>query len=419
MRATLFTSILFLAACGAGLTTEEDVLDSDGADLSTAELKAATTGMTVWLKPTFVKQTRAARDLWVLKGRTSVNLEGAMAFVPDDAFCQTNVLTARTFEVVCDPRGELNSLLSGLPLFVSLRQTTGTSAVARFVVSPSFQDLTGTTKVWVTQEIKPISVAEVGLTYRGKVSVAGAMGVTVGGAPVSLARRGTSNELNVDLSFEQLMAGAMSGGAVFTHDLEGVPYVKKANIAFGVSGLELQRTDDAYQTWPSPTCTAAVQQCLNAAGAAAYDFEACGAYRQVQRCNIPSNLPQLRWSPDARQPILDAQNAINATLPGNKQVTSFGFSCELIGTGAKASLAQVVAAWQKMEATATVSEGDRTAGQVNTDLDSHGARSLVPAVQKVVLQQSFKAHRLSSDTANYELLYFAGAHRVEVVRLPK
>ena len=51
------------------------------------------------------------------------------------------------------------------------------------------------------------------------------------------------------------MAGALSGGAVFTHDLEGNPYVKKASIAFGVSGLELQRTDDAYQTWPSPTCT--------------------------------------------------------------------------------------------------------------------------------------------------------------------
>ncbi len=420
MRATLLGFVLLLGACGPQLTTEEDVRDSDGADLSTAELKAATTGMTVWLKPTFVKQTRDGRDVWVLKGRASVNLEGAMSFVPDDRFCETTTLTARTFEVVCDPRGEMNSLLSGLPLFISLRQPDGRSAVARFAVSPSFQNMTGTTKVWLTNEIKPIYVAEVGLSYRGKVRVTGALGATVGGAPVTLLPRGTPNELNVDLSFDQLMAGALGAtGAVFTHDLEGASFVKKASIAFGVSGLELQRTDDAYQTWPSPTCTSAVQQCLYAAGAAAYDFEACGGYRQVQRCNIPSNLPKLGWSPDDRQLLTAALATVNASLPANKQITSFGFYVEMLGSSGKPQLAQVVAAWQKMDASPTTSEGDRTAGQVNTDLDAFGARSLVPAIQKVVYQQAFKAHRLSTESAHYEILYFSGAARVEVIRLPK
>lgn len=413
MRTLLFGLVVLLGACGPELTSEEDTLDTTGADLSAAELKVATTGITLWLKPTFVKQNRDGRDFWILKGRTSVNLEGAMAFVPDDAFCTTTVLTARTFELQCDPRGEANTLMSGLPLFVSLRQTNGTNATAHFVVVPRFVDLKGASSIWVTEDLKPIYVANTGLMYRGKVSASGAVTATLNGVAAPLAKR-SGTELNLDVTFDALMAGALGSGAVFTLGTE----TKTAGITLAVTQLELKRTDDAYATWPTPfSCSVQAQACLNASPTAA-DFEACGTYRQVSRCNIPSNLPKLGNSPDERSKIVNALATINAALPAERQVTSNGFYVENPYGGAKPSIAQVVQAWQKMEMTVTVSEGELTAGQVNTDLDVLKAKAIVPAIQGTVLQQSFKAVRLVSQTAKYELLYFSGAARVEVVRLP-
>lgn len=415
MRAILLSSVVLLGACGPSLTPDEaDVLASDSADLTTGELKVATTGMTLWLKPTFTKVTRDAQVFWVLKGRTSVNLEGAMAYVPDDAMCQTTVLSARTFEIACDPRGEINTLASGLPLFLSLRQPDGRNATAHLVVAPRFTDFSGSAAVSVAAELLPIYVANAGLTYRGTFSAAAPVTVRVG--PATLATRVRSGSTRtLDLTFDQLMAGALSTGASFTAGTD----VKTAQFTFAVTNLELKRTADAYATWPTSfACASAVQQCLNGIPAAP-DFEACGTYRQVQRCNIPSNLPNLGGSPDGRAAITSALADINAALPAERQVTSNGFYVQMPVGGAKPSMAQVVAAWQKMEMTVTVFEADLTAGQLNTDLDAFGARTLVPAVQQTVLQQSFKAQRLVSQTAKYELVYFSGAARLEVIRLPK
>ena len=51
-------------------------------------------------------------------------------------------------------------------------------------------------------------------------------------------------------------------------------------------------------------------------------------------------------------------------------------------------------------------------------LDPYAARSLVPAIQQTVYQQSFKAARLSNGTNAYEVLYFTGAARFVVIKLP-
>ncbi len=413
--------VLTFTACGpqnAEVTGEGDDLIEGDASLTTTEVKVATTGMTVWLKPYVTKTVRSGQTVWILKGRASVTLDSAMSFVPDDGFCQTNLLSARTFEIVINPGSEANTLLSGLPLFVNLIQPGPKQAILKFVLEPRFVDATGSSKVWLNTEIKPIYVAATGLTYRGKVRANGTTKATVGGAPATVLQlTGTTDEWNVDVGFDQLSNGALTTGATFTLDVAGTQYTKKAAIAFGVKELDLQRTDDAYNTWPSAGCSAATQACMNAAGADAYDYEACGAYRPTSRCNIPSSIPQIGASPDDRT-VLDATLAqINAALPATKQVKVIGFWIQNAVGGGRPSLAQAVKAWQQAEQTPTTIDGERTASQVNPDLDLYAARTLVPAIQKTVLQQSFKAMRLKSAHATWDLLYFSTAARVMVIQL--
>lgn len=425
-RSFFATAAFALCACGpqtVDITDGEDTLAGDELELTTTELKVATTGMTVWLRPYAVKGTRDSQTYWILRGRASVNLDHAYSFVPDDIFCTTTVLTARTFEIACHPAHEANSLLSGLPLFVNLVQPITTAGVApkqaslKFVLEPRFVDVTGSSKLWLNTEIKPIYVSGVGLTYRGKISATGAVSSLIGGAPAKLTRRAGTNDYNVDVGFDQLANGALTTGAEFTLDLEGVPYTKKASIAYGVKELDLQRTPDAYVTWPSITCASPVQACLNAAPLDIYDYESCGSYRQVSRCNIPSNLPQIGMSPDDRTALDAALVQINATLPANKKVKVTGYWVQNATGGGRPTIAQAVRAWQQVEQGVTTNEGERTAGQVNIDLDAYGARSVVPAIQKVVFQQSFKAMRLKSPQTTWEVLYFSTAARLMVIQL--
>jgi len=409
-------ALLTVVACGpqnADVERADEVLEGSDSAL-TAEVKIATTGMTVWLKPYVTKTVRDGQTLWILKGRASVNLEGMMSYVPDDAFCTTNLLSARTFEIVIQPGSEANTLLSGLPLFVNLIQAGPKQATLKFVLEPRFVDATGASSLWVTTAMKPIYVSGQGLAYRGKVRASGAPAVKVGGAPATVTKRaGTADEFNVDVGFDQLSNGALGTGATFTLGTAS----KQTAIAYAVAGLDLQRTDDAYATWPSPKCTSTIQACMNTLGMGAYDYEACGNYRDTQRCNIPSSLPQLGMSPDDRS-VLDAALAqISATLPANKSVKVTGFYVQSLGGTGRPVLAQVVKAWQQLEQTPTASAGEPTPGQVNTDLDGWAARPVVPAIQKVVLQQSFKAQRLTSVHTTWHLLYFSTAARLMVIQL--
>lgn len=408
--------VLLLVACGvqeaAIGATEADVSADDASELTNPELKVATTGITVWLRSYAVREVREGLNVIVLRGRASVNLENAFSYVPDDGFCATRTLSARTFEIACDASHEVNSLLSGLPLFVRLDQPGGRSATVRYVLEPRFVDATGTARIWVSTAVKPIYVPEVGLTYRGKVRSGGATAAVVGGVPAKLSRRGSGEEWNVDFGFEALRDAALGAGARFTLNVEGIEYVKKAGLAFGVTGLELARTDDAYAYWPTPSCSSATQACLNAAGPEANDYEACGSYREVQRCNVPSSLPELGLANDGTGHLDAALAGISAPI----SVTNFYVQAY---SSARPTMAQVIRAWQRQEASgAVVVVPVQTAGQVNAALDVFSARALVPAIQKTVFQQSFKAARLSDGARAYEVLYFTAAARFVVIRLP-
>src|SRR4051812_47532321 len=88
--------LLFLCACGLDeVEVREGAPVAESADeasaLSSTELKAATTGITAWLKPYAVREERSGRAVFVLRGRASVNLEHAFSYVPDDGFCETTM----------------------------------------------------------------------------------------------------------------------------------------------------------------------------------------------------------------------------------------------------------------------------------------------------------------------------------------
>ena len=419
-RALVASFAVVLGACGpqsVELGGQEDVLAGDALELSTTELKVATTGMTIWLRPYAVKAVRDGQGVWVLRGRSSVNLESALSYVPDDGFCQTNILSARTFEIVIHGASETNTLLSGLPLFVNLVQAGSKQATLKFVLEARFVDMTGSSKLWLNPELKPIYVSGSGLTYRGKVRATGVVTAIFGGTPAKVsARAGAIDEWNLDVGFDALSSAALTTGAQLTLDQTGVVATKKAVVAFGIKELELQRTPDAYQTWPSATCTQAVQGCLTAAPLDIADYEACGSYRQVSRCNIPTNLPAVGPSPDDLTALTATLASINAALPASKKVkvTSFwvqGWS------SARPTITQAMGAWKLVEPTATALDGERTPGQLNIDLDGYAARALVPAIQKTVFQQSFKVMRLKSPQTSWHLLYFSTAGRLVVVQL--
>lgn len=116
MFRTVLALSLALLSCGPNLAASEDgeLEVSEGNDALATELKANVPSLTVWVKPALVPEVRDGRQVYVLRGRTSQNLQGINAYVFDDAFGSANVLSARTFEVVFDAQSELNSLAAGI-----------------------------------------------------------------------------------------------------------------------------------------------------------------------------------------------------------------------------------------------------------------------------------------------------------------
>ncbi|HSN99836.1 MAG TPA: hypothetical protein VLS89_16180, partial [Candidatus Nanopelagicales bacterium] len=56
----------------------------------------------------------------ILRATANRYLKSVFSFVPDDAFGQANIISERRLEVVIHEGHELNTLMSGLPLFVSV-----------------------------------------------------------------------------------------------------------------------------------------------------------------------------------------------------------------------------------------------------------------------------------------------------------
>ncbi|MFB1480921.1 hypothetical protein [Corallococcus sp. RDP092CA] len=226
----------------------------------------------------------------ILHATANRYLSDVLSFVPDDAFGDANVISERRFEIVLHEGHELNTVLSGLPLFVRVTTNTGTprSYTARIVVAPRFYDFRGDSGIWIDEAVTPRYVVQGNdnLIYRGHASVSGYIDWLSVTAPDGIPSVYGRPNYKLDWTYTKLHEAidphtvplAFSAGGD-----HGATMQKTARLVARVTEFAL--TDgDAYDVWPSPPCDPAVSACYHSQPAGTTDFSQCGTYRQVLRC---------------------------------------------------------------------------------------------------------------------------------------
>lgn len=181
-------------------------------------------------------------------------------------------------------------------------------------------------------------------------------------------------------------------------------------VAATVKAIELTSADP-YDVWPPTRCPTAVRTCLAATPVGTTDFGDCGSFREVSVCGLPNQVTGLYPSPDDQTALRQALAGLQ--VPTGKSVTfaygtsnTRGVSMELVAQG-----------WLRTTNSTAAVGAALTPGQVNTLLDGWNARSLVPAAQAVVYQNSFRAIRLDEPGATHVVLLFQNAFRLVVITL--
>ncbi|MRG97008.1 hypothetical protein [Polyangium spumosum] len=226
----------------------------------------------------------------ILRGTANRYLKSVFSFVPDDAFGQANIISERRLEVVIHEGHELNSLLSGLPLFVSINTFTGTpnQYTARVEVSARFYDFLGSSDIWIDEAVQPFYALNGtdNVVYRGGADVLGnPLTVTApDGAPTVFPV--DANSYRLDWSYANLHDAIDPHTQYLSFSAtrpDGTLAKKSARLVARVTGLALT-SGDPYTVWPTPACEPSVHACYLSQPAGTTDFAACGSYRQVQRC---------------------------------------------------------------------------------------------------------------------------------------
>jgi hypothetical protein len=171
-------------------------------------------------------------------------------------------------------------------------------------------------------------------------------------------------------------------------------------------------TGDPYQVWASDRCPTAVRTCLNATPVGATDFGDCGSYREVNACGLPNQVPALFPSPDDLTPLRQALDLLQT--PAGKSVA---FSVYGLHSTRNVTPELAARAWLDQTSTTATIGATLTPGQVNTLLDGWSARTMVPAAQRAMFQNSFRAVRLNGASETHVLLFFSSAARIVVFTL--
>ena len=279
---------LGLAACestgdDAG-TVEVDLSTETGgkADAS-GEVRLRAGETTVWVTSPLVRRTDATGQAhYVLRGRTSRNLEGGNGYIIDDPYGEFAQQTARTWEVTW-ATNLVRTLADGTNQFVALNfvHSSGRpdALTLRAQVRPRLLSFAGSSKIYVTAELTPV-VVDGTTVYRLKAKVTGGYQRVEVSVPGTITRLSAS-ELVIDLPPAQIASDAP---IVVSATLANGSVVTKT-VTLGLAVTKLGLTDgDAYEQWPNPTCTAATKTCLTNLGASALDTAACGEALQTLAC---------------------------------------------------------------------------------------------------------------------------------------
>jgi hypothetical protein len=251
-------------------------------------------------------ETRNNRRVLVIHGTTNRYIQDVFSFVPDDAFGTANVISERRFEVVLEEGHELNTMLSGLPLLVSIDTFTGspTRYYAQIILAPRFFDFRGPNSITVFENVAPVYVLNAAgtdnLMYRGRVDSAATSLTVTAPDGVPTVSRVDADTFQLDWRYPAVHEAVdpHTIPLTFTAALNGGTVVDEtARLVVRVTGLAISTNDDPYNTWPSPACQLSVYNCIHAQPAGTLDFGACGTYRQVQRCMYASACEVLPGQP--------------------------------------------------------------------------------------------------------------------------
>ncbi len=415
----------FFVACGGPLSVVDDGSTDDVEAQTDAELtklvRAEGGGLTVTFKPVLLARVENNEKKWVMQGTASRDLADAFSFVPDDAFGEARLTGARTFEVLLTDGHELNSILSGLKLLVKLTPQGSTRSITAGVdLQPRFMSIKGSTRIIVVPEVNPV-YARGGLTYRGRARAASGTLTSVttpDAATINVALRPAGlGEYDVDFTYDNLaLALDVPGPTAVAVQFNGASTTGQARTKFSVLGVTVKAlaltTDDPYDVWPSSRCSTAVRTCLNATPVGATDFGDCGSYREVNACGLPNQIPALFPSPDDLTPLNQALAALQT--PAGKSVA---FSVYGLHSTRNVTPELAARAWLDQTSTTATIGATLTPGQVNTLLDGWSARTMVPAAQRAMFQNAFRAVRLNGATETHVVLFFSSAARIVVFTL--
>lgn len=284
--ASLLLSVTACATTGGDYETDELEVTDDTADVTGTELKVRTADTSVWVGKDLVRRSTGSGAQFALVGRASRNVTSGLGFVIDDPYGDFATKTARTWEVTW-PANYVTTLADGVNQFVRLDFTHSNgrpdSLTLRALVRPRLVSFTGSSKIYLTAELVPVVYG--GRTvYRLKGKTTGAnasIGVTAGTQALTDVRRPSSTEFQIDLDrdvvFEDrpvTITAVLATGTVVT---------KTVHVGLSIKKLALT-SDDPYELWPRPTCTAERKACLTGLPDGTLDLAPCGEALEVSAC---------------------------------------------------------------------------------------------------------------------------------------
>jgi hypothetical protein len=292
-------SLLSVAACApSGAPSDDAESVTDDATAAETAKRVASAGvltLTVYEKAAF--ETRDGKRVLVLDATASRDLLDVHSWVPDDAFGSITMVTARKFEIVLETGHELNTIASGLPLFIDIHTKHGTPDhyTAKLDLGVRLARFTGSSAVWLGEAVRPVWASDGvdWLRYRGTAHTDQAASLTafaIDGAPVVQALTPTDFQFDWKYPELQLAADPPSDKISFKATFEaGGTATKKAGLDIYASALALT-SEDPWEVFPSPKCDPNVYACVQAGQeSGATDFGHCGTYRQVSRCMFIDN----------------------------------------------------------------------------------------------------------------------------------
>lgn len=275
------TLALWFAACSDDADERDGAPGPHTADVGDAkaddtELKIRAGNLTVWIERAAGVAFSAGEPTVSLRGRTSRNLAAVSSWVPDDAFGEVEQTGARTFTLRLRGGHEVNSALTGLPLFLAFDTVHGAIKhhEARLVVAPRLPGAEDPDGVSLDPYLRPVYAhAADPLRYRlGALYEVGPVSATPGAPVIS---DDTDDIAAIDWTYPGLVEVIAAGGLTVTAG------PVSASAAVAIHAVELGLTiDDPREVWPTPGCDPLIAECL----AATEDPGDCGDYRPVAAC---------------------------------------------------------------------------------------------------------------------------------------